>query len=193
MGLIEHCAMGRAEDAQVCNAGLVPAARRALFYKIQLEEPGQMAPEPPNRGHYPQVRRKRACEQRADAGARPSGGERPNWSSCHIWGVDDAFYRGEVSNAVVRIGFFGPARRTWSCLPTPLEAFTDVSTDVKMTSPGEAHLRRGPAIMTVWKSRVICLTGGTAPTPIRRAGQSGIANIATFAARPEILGPARDQ
>lgn len=56
--------------------------------------------------------------------------ERPNWSCCHIWGVDDAAY--QISNAVVQ------DRRFFSCvanmvlLPTPLKAFTDVMTDVKM-------------------------------------------------------------
>lgn len=56
--------------------------------------------------------------------------ERPNWSCCHIWGVDDAFY--QVSNAVVQ------DRRFFSCvanmvlLPTPLKAFTDVMIEVKM-------------------------------------------------------------
>ena len=57
-------------------------------------------------------------------------GERPNWSCCHIWGVDDASY--QSSNAVVQ------DRRFFSCvanmllLPTPLKAFTDVMPEVKM-------------------------------------------------------------
>lgn len=61
-------------------------------------------------------------------GLRPA--ERPNWSCCHIWGVDDAAY--QISNAVVQ------DRRFFSCvanmvlLPTPLKAFTDVMPEVKM-------------------------------------------------------------
>jgi len=57
-------------------------------------------------------------------------GERPNWSCCHIWGVDDAQY--QVSNAIVQ------DRRFFSCvgnmvlLPTPLKAFTDVMAEVKI-------------------------------------------------------------
>jgi hypothetical protein len=54
---------------------------------------------------------------------------RPNWSCCHIWGVDDAKY--QQSNLVVA------DRRFYSCignmvlLPTPLKAFTDTIADVK--------------------------------------------------------------
>jgi hypothetical protein len=54
---------------------------------------------------------------------------RPNWSCCHIWGVDDARY--QLSNSIVT------DRRFFSCvgnmvlLPTPLKAFTDTMPDVK--------------------------------------------------------------
>ncbi len=54
---------------------------------------------------------------------------RPNWSCCHIWGIDDARY--QLSNVVVM------DRRFFSCvgnmvlLPTPLKAFTDTMPDVK--------------------------------------------------------------
>jgi hypothetical protein len=54
---------------------------------------------------------------------------RPNWSCCHVWGVDDALY--QESNAVVQ------DRRFYSCvanmvlLPTPLKAFTDTMPEVK--------------------------------------------------------------
>lgn len=54
---------------------------------------------------------------------------RPNWSCCHIWGVDDPSY--QLSNEVVM------DRRFFSCignmvlLPTPLKAFTDTMPDVK--------------------------------------------------------------
>lgn len=55
--------------------------------------------------------------------------ERPNWSCCHIWGVDDPFF--QEANAVVQ------DRRFFSCvanmvlLPTPLKAFTDAMPEVK--------------------------------------------------------------
>jgi hypothetical protein len=54
---------------------------------------------------------------------------RPNWSCCHIWGLDDSKY--QSANAVVQ------DRRYYSCianmvlLPTPLKAFTDTMPDVK--------------------------------------------------------------
>jgi hypothetical protein len=54
---------------------------------------------------------------------------RPNWSCCHIWGVDDASY--QLSNVVVM------DRRFFSCvgnmvlLPTPLKAFTDTMPKLK--------------------------------------------------------------
>jgi hypothetical protein len=54
---------------------------------------------------------------------------RPNWSCCHIWGVDDASY--QLSNDIVM------DRRFFSCianmvlLPTPLKAFTDAMPEVK--------------------------------------------------------------
>lgn len=54
---------------------------------------------------------------------------RPNWSCCHIWGVDDPKF--QKANAVVQ------DRRFYSCvanmvlLPTPLKAFTDTMFDVK--------------------------------------------------------------
>ena len=55
--------------------------------------------------------------------------DRPNWSCCHLWGIDDALY--QQSNAVVQ------DRRFYSCvanmvlLPTPLKAFTDAMPEVK--------------------------------------------------------------
>ena len=54
---------------------------------------------------------------------------RPMWSCCHIWGVDDATY--QESNLVVQ------DRRFYSCignmvlLPTPLKAFTDHMPEIK--------------------------------------------------------------
>lgn len=54
---------------------------------------------------------------------------RPNWSCCHIWGIDDPTY--QLSNVVVM------DRRFYSCvgnmvlLPTPLKAFTDTMPEIK--------------------------------------------------------------
>ena len=54
---------------------------------------------------------------------------RPSWSCCHIWGVDDDKF--QKANLIVQ------DRRFYSCvgnmvlLPTPLKAFTDTMLDVK--------------------------------------------------------------
>ena len=54
---------------------------------------------------------------------------RPNWTCCHIWGIDDSSY--QKTNKVVK------DKRYYSCvanmvlLPTPLKAFTDVMPEVK--------------------------------------------------------------
>jgi len=54
---------------------------------------------------------------------------RPNWTCCHIWGVDDPTYQ--------KSNFVASDKRFYSCvgnmilLPTPLKAFTDVMQEVK--------------------------------------------------------------
>lgn len=56
--------------------------------------------------------------------------DRPNWSCCHIWGLDDPMF--QKGNSIVQ------DRRYFSCvanmvlLPTPLKAFTDSMPEVKM-------------------------------------------------------------
>lgn len=55
--------------------------------------------------------------------------QRPNWSCCHVWGLDDPTF--QQSNHVVC------DRRFFSCvanmvlLPTPLKAFTDAMPEIK--------------------------------------------------------------
>lgn len=104
-------------------------ARRTLFYKANWSEPQMNC----NRQTGVSVHKHEGNTHANKALTRALGlrsRERPNWSCCHIWGVDDAFY--QVSNAVVQ------DRRFFSCvanmvlLPTPLKAFTDVMDDVKM-------------------------------------------------------------
>lgn len=55
--------------------------------------------------------------------------DRPNWSCCHIWGVDDSLY--QESNIIVRYHCFYSCVANMVLLPTPLKAFTDVMPDVK--------------------------------------------------------------
>lgn len=54
---------------------------------------------------------------------------RPNWSCCHIWGVDDATF--QKSNDVVSDHRFYSCIGNMVLLPTPLKAFTDTMPEVK--------------------------------------------------------------
>lgn len=130
MGLIERTARWvDPETFKYLPVWFPEHARRSLFYKANWSEP--------------QMNRNR---QTGDSIHKTEGNlhgnkaltlalglrarERPNWSCCHIWGIDDGLY--QTSNAVVQ------DRRYFSCvanmvlLPTPLKAFTDVMTEVKM-------------------------------------------------------------
>lgn len=104
-------------------------ARRGLFYKANWSEPQMNR----NRQTGVSIHKSEGNVHANKALTLALGlrsGERPNWSCCHIWGVDDALY--QVSNAIVQ------DRRFFSCianmvlLPTPLKAFTDVMPEVKM-------------------------------------------------------------
>lgn len=54
---------------------------------------------------------------------------RPNWSCCHIWGVDDATF--QRANAVVSDHRFYSCIANMVLLPTPLKAFTDTIPEIK--------------------------------------------------------------
>jgi hypothetical protein len=103
-------------------------ARRTYFYKKNWSEPQMNT----NRqtGHTEHKREGNVHANKAlthALGLRSD--DRPNWSCCHIWGVDDALF--QEANAVVQ------DRRFFSCianmvlLPTPLKAFTDTMLEVK--------------------------------------------------------------
>lgn len=55
--------------------------------------------------------------------------DRPNWSCCHIWGVDDATYAS--TNLIVQDARYYSCVANMVLLPTPLKAFTDVMPEVK--------------------------------------------------------------
>lgn len=55
---------------------------------------------------------------------------RPNWSCCHIWGVDDPTF--QLSNTIVMDRRFFPCVANMVLLPTPLKAFTDTMHNVKV-------------------------------------------------------------
>ncbi|RYE79225.1 MAG: hypothetical protein EOP19_20445 [Hyphomicrobiales bacterium] len=103
-------------------------ARRSYFYKSDWSEPQLNR----NRqsGHEEHKREGNVHANRALTNALGlRSEERPNWSCCHIWGVDDPTY--QEANEVVQ------DRRYFSCvanmvlLPTPLKAFTDTMPEVK--------------------------------------------------------------
>ncbi|MFT3808899.1 MAG: hypothetical protein QM698_03205 [Micropepsaceae bacterium] len=54
---------------------------------------------------------------------------RPNWSCCHLWGVDDPKY--QSVNSVVQDHRFYSCIANMVFLPTPLKAFTDTMPDLK--------------------------------------------------------------
>ncbi|MBB4440780.1 MULTISPECIES: hypothetical protein [Rhizobium] len=54
---------------------------------------------------------------------------RPNWTCCHLWGVDDATF--QKSNDVVSDHRFYSCVANMVLLPTPLKAFTDVMPEIK--------------------------------------------------------------
>ena len=103
-------------------------SRRSLFYKSNWSEP-QMNK---NRATGHAVHKSEGNVHGNKAltlalGLR--GKDRPNWSCCHVWSVDDPQY--QLSNAIAM------DRRFFSCvanmilLPSPLKAFTDAMPDVK--------------------------------------------------------------
>jgi hypothetical protein len=55
--------------------------------------------------------------------------ERPNWSCCHIWGVDDQQF--QEANEIVQDPRFYSCIANMVLLPTPLKAFTDAMPEVK--------------------------------------------------------------
>jgi hypothetical protein len=103
-------------------------ARRGLFYKQNWSEPQMNR----NRTTGHSVHKSEGnlnANQALTLALGLKRGLRPNWSCCHIWGLDDASY--QSSNAVVM------DRRFFSCignmilLPTPLKAFTDTVPEIK--------------------------------------------------------------
>ena len=103
-------------------------ARRAYFYKANWSEP-QMNKNRQT-GHTEHKREGNLYANKALTHALSfRSDDPPNWSCCHIWGVDDALY--QEANSVVQ------DRRFYSCignmvlLPTPLKAFTDAIPEVK--------------------------------------------------------------
>lgn len=103
-------------------------SRRGLFYKANWSEPQLntnrqtgIAVHKPEGNLY--------ANKALTSGLGMRSHHRPNWSCCHIWGVDDATYAS--SNVVVQDPRFYSCVANMVLLPTPLKAFTDVMPDVK--------------------------------------------------------------
>lgn len=103
-------------------------ARGVFFYKSNWSEPQLNKNKQTNVSVHKQEGNLYANKALTHAlGLRSD--DRPGWSCCHIWSVDDALF--QTPNAIVQ------DRKYYSCignmvlLPTPLKAFTDAMSDVK--------------------------------------------------------------
>lgn len=129
MRLIERTARWTSPDTfKLLPVWYPEHARKALFYKTNWTEPQMNTNRQTGTSDHKREGNTHANKALTLAlGIRSK--ERPNWSCCHIWGVDDASY--QKANEVVQ------DRRFFSCianmvlLPTPLKAFTDTMPDVK--------------------------------------------------------------
>jgi len=104
-------------------------ARRAYLYKKNWSE--RLTNTNKQSGHREDKREANVYASKAltrALGLRSD--DRPNWSCCHIWGVDDAQY--QKPNAVVQDHKFYSCVGNMVLLPTPLKAFTDSIPSVKV-------------------------------------------------------------
>ena len=103
-------------------------ARRGSFYKTNWSEP-QMNKNRETGASVHKAESNTYANETLTLALGLRKNLRPNWSCCHIWGVDDARY--QSSNVVLM------DRRFYSCvgnmvlLPTPLKAFTDTMPEIK--------------------------------------------------------------
>jgi hypothetical protein len=103
-------------------------ARRGLFYKSNWAEPQMNKSRATGHTAHKSEGNIHANQALTLAlGLRKKN--RPNWSCCHIWGIDDASY--QLSNDVVQDHCFFSCVGNMVLLPTPLKAFTDTVADVK--------------------------------------------------------------
>lgn len=103
-------------------------SRRGLFYKANWSKPQPNTNRATGVSSHKQESNRYANLALTNAlGLRPH--ERPNWSCCHIWGIDDDSYA--LGNAVVQDPRFYSCVANMVLLPTPLKAFTDVMPEVK--------------------------------------------------------------
>ncbi len=103
-------------------------ARRKLFYNANWSEPRINT----NRVSKAKVHKFEGNINANEALTKALGlrkKNRPNWSCCHLWGVDDPKY--QKSNEVVADHRFYSCIANMVLLPTPLKAFTDTMPEIK--------------------------------------------------------------
>jgi hypothetical protein len=103
-------------------------ARRNLFYKSNWSEPQMNKSRATGNSIHKSEGNVNANEALTLAlGLKKK--QRPNWSCCHVWGIDDATY--QLSNVVVSDHRFFSCVGNMVLLPTPLKAFTDTMPEMK--------------------------------------------------------------
>ena len=133
-------------------------SRRGLFYKANWTEPQLNR----NRETGVSVHKHEGNLYANRALTRALGlrsDDRPNWSCCHIWSVDDARYAS--TNLIVQDPRYYSCVANMVLLPTPLKAFTDVMPEVK------AMLRRCAYHLYGWR----CGHNSVATVDLEAAGQ----------------------
>lgn len=129
MRLIEKTAMWVSRETfQYLPVWFPEMARRDLMYKQNWSAPQLNT----NRASGESVHKQVANESANKALTWALGmktKERPNWTCCHIWGVDDPYF--QRSNSLVADKRFFSCVGNMVLLPTPLKAFTDAMPEVK--------------------------------------------------------------
>jgi hypothetical protein len=103
-------------------------SRGSLFYKSDWSKPQYNT----NRqtGHREHKREGNIHANKALTNALGyASNDRPNWSCCHIWGLDDPTF--QSANSIVQDARYFSCVANMVLLPTPLKAFTDAMPEVK--------------------------------------------------------------
>lgn len=103
-------------------------SRKGLFYKTDWSEPQMNR----NRVTGVEIHKYEGNNNASKALTLALGlrsRDRPNWSCCHIWGVDDATFA--ATNTIVQDARYFSCVANMVLLPTPLKAFTDVMPEIK--------------------------------------------------------------
>ena len=104
-------------------------ARRRYFYKANWSEP-QLNKNRASGNSSHKYEGNNNANQALTLALGLRKATRPNWSCCHLWGVDDASF--QKSNDVVSDHRFYSCIGNMVLLPTPLKAFTDAMPDIKV-------------------------------------------------------------